>query len=188
MMPGVDLRWSIGLAAVAFPVLHALAGALDLLRGGPSPALLCADYVAAAAVPFFVLGLHAVQRPRAGWLSLAGAVAYGAASVFFAGATLCALAHGTGGHAAAINGLGLLYPAHGALLAAGGLLFGTAVVRAGVLPGWTGLLLAAGAALGPVLPLLPPLPPEVGRVAAGAVRDAALVGMGGAVLGRTLRP
>ena len=160
MMPGLDHRWALGLAAVAFPVLDALAGALGLLRGGPSPALLWASHVAAAAVPFVVLGLHAVQRPRAGWLSLTGAVAYGAASVFFAGATLCALARGPGGHGAAI----------------GGLLFGTAVARAvaraGVLPGWTGLLFAAGAALGPVLPLLPPLPPEVGRAAAGAVRAA----------------
>jgi hypothetical protein len=177
-----ELRRPVGLAAVIAPGLSILSDAVELLGGGFSPFQLSVTYVGFLAVPFVVLGLHASQQPRGGWLSLAGAVAYGTAFIFFAGTVVHALAQETRDYAALVGQLGLLYPVHGGLMVVGGVLFGLAVARAGVLPRWTGILLVAGALLNLLLALLPL--PEASQVAGSVLRNVAFIGMGTALLSR----
>ncbi len=79
-----------------------------------------------------------MQHLRGGWLSLVGAVSYGAAFTFFAGTAMYALVRKTSDYATMVGELGSLHMVHGVLMVVGGLLVGVAVVRAGVLPRWTG--------------------------------------------------
>ena len=67
---------------------------------------------------------------------------------------------------------------HGAIMVVGGIGFGYAVVRAGVLPGWTGWCLMTGVVL---VAVTQTAPDGVQLVAAG-VRDLAFAAMGAAVL------
>lgn len=56
----------------------------------------------------------------------------------------------------------MLWALSGVVYILGGLLFGIATFRAGILPRWAGVLLAAGTVLGPAAILLPPgLQPKV---------------------------
>jgi hypothetical protein len=48
----------------------------QVAQGGFSTFRLALTYAGEAAIPLFVIGLYAVQRPRIGRLGLAGAVAY----------------------------------------------------------------------------------------------------------------
>jgi hypothetical protein len=72
---------------------------------------------------------------------------------------------------------------HGVIMLAGGLAFGLAVVRAGVLPRWTGICLMAGVVVVAAASGLP----NIARTVAAAVPDAAFIGMGIALLTRRLR-
>ena len=128
-------------------------------------------------------GLYARQAEQVGWLGLAGVLLFGlmwaltAAFQFAEGLILPLLAADapafvegflgiTSGTPSAVN-LGLL-PAVNALPAGlylfGGVLFGVATLRAGVLPRWAGGALAAGTVAPLVLSLL--LPHEFIRLAA----------------------
>jgi hypothetical protein len=69
---------------------------------------------------------------------------------------------------------------HGVILVAAGVAFGVAVARAGVLPAWTGWLLVAGVVLVAVASGLS----DIAQTVAAAVRDAAFVAMGAALLRR----
>jgi hypothetical protein len=172
----------IGSAAVLFPALHTLSDVLELRNGRFSPPQLWINYVAFVGIPFMPLGLHAVQRPWTGWLSLSGALLYGAAFVFFAATTVYALVGRTRDYATLLNELGMVYTAHGAMMVAGGLLFGWGVMRAGVLPRWTGATLAAGV----LLHLLSSAVrlPELTQIAGSTLRNVAFVAMGISVLRR----
>jgi hypothetical protein len=66
----------IGVSALGFSLLYLASDVIELLQGGFSTAQLALTYAGEAAVPLFVLGLYAAQRPRLGRLGLAGAVAY----------------------------------------------------------------------------------------------------------------
>lgn len=63
---------------------------------------------------------------------------------------------------------------HGVVMVIAGLAFGVAVIRAEVLPRWTGVCLMAGVLLVAITSGLP----EVAQTAAAAVRDLAFIGMG----------
>jgi hypothetical protein len=54
----------VGLAALTFSALYFASDVMELLHGGFSRPQLILTYVAEAAIPVFVLGLYAVQRPR----------------------------------------------------------------------------------------------------------------------------
>jgi hypothetical protein len=119
-----------------------------------------------------------VQRPRIGRLGLAGAVAYAYSYVFFTSTVVYALIAGTPNYKALVHVFGAWMTVHGLIMLAGGLMFGLAVVRAGVLPRWTGVCLMAGVVLVAAASGLP----NIARTAAAAFPDAAFIGMGLALL------
>lgn len=172
----------IGSAAVLFPALHTLSDVLELRSAGFSPPQLWINYVAFVGIPFVPLGLHAIQRPRTGWLSLGGALLYGAAFVFFAATTVYALVGRTRDYPTLLDELGVVYAAHGVMMVVGGLLFGWGVMRAGVLPRWTGVTLATGVLLNLLSSAL--RLPDLTQIAGSTVRNVALIAMGIAVLRR----
>jgi hypothetical protein len=181
-MSGAALRRLVATGAILAPALHSFTDLLEIAAGFTPPQLLL-NYLAFLALPFVVIGLHAVQQGAAGALGLAGALAYAASFVYFAGTTIYALARHTPDYATLLAELGWPYTAHGALMIAGGALFGVAVIRARVLPAWTGVTLIAGVALNLVVALsaLPPILQAGGTL----LRNIALIGMGVALLGRS---
>lgn len=70
-------------------------------------------------------------------------------------------------------------------MVAGGIVFGAAVVRARVLPPWTGFALIAGVSLNLLVAVLPA--PPIVQMVGSAVRNVAFIGMGVALL-RPLPP
>jgi len=133
----------------------------------------------ATAMGFFgllgVAGLYARQVKESGWLGLAGFVLLSLWLVITTGFTFAevfilpllastAPAFAAGflgsfsGTTGAINmgALPTLWSLDGPLYIGGGLLFGIATMRAGILPRWGAGLLAMGTALTPVAALLPP--------------------------------
>jgi hypothetical protein len=90
-------------------------------------------YLSEAAIPVFVLGLYAVQRPHIGILGLLGAVGYAYAYVFFTGTMLLAMVNRPPDWDALVGDLGPWVTVHGLLVVAAGSAFGVAVLRAGTL-------------------------------------------------------
>ena len=170
----IPLARTIGVAAVVFSGLYFVSDVLELLHGGFSTPQLVLTYLAEAAIPLFVLGLYAVQRPHIGRLGLLGAVGYAYAYVFFTGTVLLALVDQSPDWDALVGDLGPWVTVHGLLMVLAGSAFGAAVVRAGVLPRWTGVLLIVGVVL---VALSSPLPGAAQTLCAG-VRDLAFAGMG----------
>jgi hypothetical protein len=174
------MRAVVGYVTLVSSALYLASEAMELAADGFSSTQLVATYAAFALVPFAVLGLHALQHAPADWTSLVGASAYGLAYVFYAGTAMYALAAKTTDYAALVHALGGLYVLHGVLMVAGGLLFGTAVIRARIFPWWTGVALIAGAAIALVLNVLE-FPASV-QVLPSVIRTAAFVGMAIAAL------
>lgn len=174
------LALGIGVAAVLFSGLYFVSDVLELLHGGFSTPQLVLTYLAEAAIPLFVLGLYAIQRPHIGRLGLLGAVGYAYAYVFFTGTVLLALVDRAPDWDALVGDLGPWVTVHGLLMVLAGSAFGVAVVRAGVLPRWTGVLLIVGVVL---VALSSPLPGAAQTLCAG-VRDLAFAGMGLSLLTR----
>jgi hypothetical protein len=170
----------VGLAAVTFSALYLLSDVMELSQGGFSTPQLILTYVAEAAIPVFVLGLYAVQRPHIGRLGLFGAIGYAYAYVFFAGTVLLALVNRPADWDVLVGELGPWVAVHGLLMVGAGSLFGYAVVKAQVLPRWTGMTLVAGVTLVALSSMLPGI---VQTVCAG-VRDVGFAGMGLSLLTR----
>lgn len=170
----------LGSAAVVFSALYFLSDVLELVGGGFSTPQLLLTYVAEAAIPVFVLGLYAVQRPHIGTLGLLGAVGYAYAFVYFTGTVLLALVNHSPDWETLAGDLGPWVMVHGLLMLVAGSAFGVAVVRAGVLPRWTGQVLVVGVVL---VALASFLPAPVQVLCAG-VRDLAFAGMGLSLLAR----
>jgi hypothetical protein len=168
----------IGLAALSFSALYFLSDAIEALQGGFSTPQLLLTLVAEAAIPFIVVGLYLVQRPRIGHLGLISALAYAYAFVFFTGTVVYALLNGTADYSALSDDLGVLMSAHGAVMVLAGIGFGLAVIRARLLPAWTGVRLGAGV----VAVAATQSAPEGAQLAAAAIRDLAFAGMGLALL------
>ncbi len=132
----------------------------------------------ATAMCFFVLpgltGMYARQVEASGWLGLAGFLLYSLSWVLTAPFTFAEVFMlpllATESPTFVVGFLGIfssagatdfgvltaLWTLTGLLYMIGGALFGIATFRAGILPRWAAILLAAGSALAPVAALLPP--------------------------------
>jgi hypothetical protein len=170
----------IGVAAVAFSVLYLVSDVIELAQGDFSTLQLALTYAAEAAIPLFVVGLFALQRPRIGALGLIAAVTYAYTFVFFTSTVVYALVNHTHDWRELTTQLGAWLTIHSVLMVLAGVGFGAAVIRAQVLPRWTGITLIVGMVLMAVTAGLP----DVTQTMAAAVRDLAFVGMGAAVLRR----
>jgi len=176
----IDLPLLVGLVAAGFTALYLISDLIEVAQGGFSTFRLALTYAGEAAIPLFVIGLYAVQRPPIGRLGFAGAVAYAYSYVFFTSTVVYALIARTPNYKDMAKVFGAWMTVHGLIMLVGGLAFGLAVVRAGVLPRWTGVLLMAGVVLVVAASGLPDIP----RTVAAAIPDAAFIGMGLAVLNR----
>src|SRR6266487_3567516 len=174
-----DVVSLIGVAAVAFSALYLLSDVIELAQGGFSTAQLVLTYISEAAIPLFVIGIYAAQRPGIGRLGLLGAAGYAYTFVFFTSTVVFALVQHTTDWSALKNQMGGWIAVHSVLMIFTGLVFGYAVVRAGVLPRWTGWLLMLGMLSMVVATALP----DVVQTGAAALRDVAFAGMGAALLG-----
>jgi hypothetical protein len=143
----IDLPLIVGLAAVCFTALYLISDLIEVAQGGFSTFRLSLTYAGEAAIPLFVIGLYAVQRPRIGRLGFAGAVAYAYSYVFFTSTVAYALIARTPNYKALVKFFGAWMTVHGLIMLVGGLAFGLPVVRARVLPRWTGVCLMAGVVL-----------------------------------------
>jgi hypothetical protein len=110
---------------------------------------------------------------------LLGAVGYAYTFVFFTSTVVFALVQHSSDWNALTNQMGGWITVHSGLMVVTGLVFGYAVVRAGVLPRWTGALLMLGMLLMVVATALP----DVVQTGAAAIRDIAFAAMGAALLG-----
>lgn len=153
---------------------------MEVVHGGFSTPQLVLTYVAEAAIPLFVLGLYAVQRPQIGALGFLGAISYAYSCVFFTGTVLLALVNRSPDWDGLVAELGPWVTVHGLLMGLAGSAFGVAVVRAGVLPPWTGMTLVVGVVLVAISSSLP----GVAQTVCAGVRDAGFAGMGVALLRR----
>lgn len=70
---GGDLFGFVGLAAVVFSVIYFVSDVIELAQGGFSTTQLVLTHTGEAAIPLFVIGLYAAQRPQIGRLGLVGA-------------------------------------------------------------------------------------------------------------------
>ncbi len=174
-----DVVSVIGVAAVAFSALYLLSDVIELAQGGFSTGQLVLTYISEAAIPLFVIGIYAAQRPRIARLGLLGAVGYAYTFVFFTSTVVFALVQHTSDWSALKNQMGGWIAVHSVLMIVTGLVFGYAVVRAGVLPRWTGWLLM----LGMLSMIVATALPDVVQTGSAALRDVAFAGMGAALLG-----
>lgn len=173
-----DLPLLVGLATVAFTAVYFISDLIEVAQGGFSTFRLVLTYAGEATLPLFVMGLYAVQRPRIGRLGFLGAIAYAYSYVFFTSTVIYALISGTPNYKALAKVFGAWMTVHGLILLLGGLAFGPAVIRAGVLPRWTGVCLMTGVVLVVVASGLP----DIARTVAAAVPAMAFIGMGTALL------
>ncbi|MCY1139105.1 hypothetical protein OWR29_13995 [Actinoplanes sp. Pm04-4] len=171
-------RTLTGAAALLFSIVYLVSDVIELAQGGFSPFQLSLTYAAEAAIPLFVLGLYALQRPRINGLGLAGAIGYSYTYVFFTGTVLLAIIDDVPDWDTLSDRLGAWGGVHSVLMIVAGIAFGVAVARARVLPAWTGVTLIVGMVL---YALTPMLPASFG-IGAATVRDLAFAGMGWAVL------
>jgi amino acid transporter len=141
---GSGIATVVGWAAVGFSALYLLSDLLELGQGGFSTPQLVMTYVAEAAIPVFVLGLYAVQRPRIGWQGLVSAVLYAYTFVYFTSTVVYALVERTSDWQSLQQRLGVWLTVHSVLMLIAGVGFGIAVIRARVFPRWTGATLIAG--------------------------------------------
>ena len=147
---------------------------IETVAGGFSGPQLILTLVAEAAIPFVVVGLYAVQRPRIGRLGLVSAVAYAYSYVFFTGTVVYAMVNRTSDYSALTGELGASMTVHGAIMVIAGIGFGLAVIRARVLPPWTGVALAVGV----VAVAATQAAPEGVQLVAAGIRAVAFAGMG----------
>jgi hypothetical protein len=168
----------VGLGALVFSTLYFLSDAIELSQGGFSTAQLALTYMAEAAIPLFVIGLYAAQRPRIGWLGLVGAVGYAYSFIFFTGTVSFALADHVRDWNALVDRMGPWVTIHGLVMVLAGLAFGWAVIRASVFPRWTGATLMIGVVLVAASSGLP----EAAQTVSAGVRDLAFAGMGASLL------
>ena len=173
-----DLARLVGLATVGFTVVYFVSDLIEVAQGNFSTARLVLTYLGEAAIPLFVLGLYAAQRPRIGRLGLFGAVAYAYAYVFFTSTVIYALIAGTANYKALSKVFGAWMTVHGIILLVGGLTFGMAVASSRVFPRWTGWCLMIGV----VFVVAASGQSNVVRTLAAAVPATAFTGMGLALL------
>jgi hypothetical protein len=173
------IRWA-GLSAMVAGICYVIVGLfhpLEILSTVTTIPWIIVHTLASAMCFFGIVGiagLYARQVEKFGWLGLAGFVLFSLWFAFMLGFTsveafilppLAAVAPkfvegflGMFTSTASEVNLGvlpMLWMLTAPLYMLGGLLFGIATFRAGILPRWAGGLLAVGTALGPVAALLP---------------------------------
>jgi len=173
-----SLRVPVGAAALSFSVAYFVSDAIEAAQGGFSTGQLWLTLVAELAIPFFVIGLYLVQRPRIGRLGAWGAGGYAAAYAFFVWTVIYPLTHPVADFDALSDVFGVWMTLGGAAMVLAGLAFGWATLRAGVLPRWSAIALMAGVLL---VAATQGAPEGVQLVAAG-VRDLGFAAMGVALL------
>jgi hypothetical protein len=166
----------IGLITIIASLLHLISDVIEFIGGGFSRGQLLINYVGFLPMPFVIIGLYAVQRPRIGWLGLAGAILYGISFIYFIHTTLYALEESIPNYEILWGRLGGVYTFHGGLMVAGGLMFGGASLKARVLGRKWVALFMAGVVINLFLSILPV--PEILQIAGSTVRNAGLIGMG----------
>jgi hypothetical protein len=173
-----DLAGLAGVAAVVFPLVYFASELVEVAQGNFTTARLALAYIGEAGIVFAVIGLYAVQRPRIGRLGLYRALAYAYSFVFFASTVVYALVAGSKNWTAVTDVFGGWLTLHGAIMVAGGLAFGLAVIKTAVLPRWTAVCLMAGVVL---VAAAAGMSTAV-RAGAAALPQAAFIGMGVIVL------
>lgn len=173
------MRWA-GLCAILAGICYLLVGALHPpnLVSSVTSTRWQVVHVLACAVSFFGLlgmtGLYARQAVKSGWLGLAGYILFSLWLVLIMGFSfveafiLPRVAAASPSFVQAWMGmftgpkgsfdLGVLptiWTLTGPIYILGGLLFGIATFRAGILPRWAGALFAAGTVLAPIASQLP---------------------------------
>lgn len=174
------IRWA-GFSAMAAGILYVVVGMFhqpNIVSSVTTTQWGIVHALATAMCFFFLLGvtgLYARQAEKAGWLGLAGFLLLSIWAVITVTFTLVevsilpllateapALAEGFLGIFNSSAGktdfevLANLWTLTGPLYILGGLLFGIATFRAGILPRWAAVLLAVGTVLAPIAALLPP--------------------------------
>ena len=168
----------VGIAAIAFSALYFVSDLIELGQGRFSTLQLALTYASEAAIPLFVLGLYAMQRPQIGRLGLIGALGYAYTFVFFTSTVVYALIDHTRDWEALQARFGAWITIHSVMMMLAGLAFGYAVIRAHALSRWSGITLIVGMTLMAVTTSLP----DVIRTASAGVRDVAFAGMGASLL------
>jgi len=181
-----ELATVTGASALFFSALYFASDVVETAQGGFSDWQLVLTLIAEAAIPFFVWGLYLCQLPRIGRLGLWSAAVYALVYAAFTGTVIYALVNSSPDYDTLSDDLGLWLTVPGILMVLSGIGFGAAVVRAAVLPAWTGWLLALGVVL---VAATQGAGGGVELIAAG-VRAAAFAGMGAALLAsnRVLTP
>lgn len=168
-----DLVTLVAVAAVVFPIVYFVADLVEVAQGNFSTARLALAFIGESAIPLFVVGLYAVQRPHIGRLGY-GAFAYAYSFVFFTGTVVYALAAGSRNWKAVTDVFGGWFTVFGVIMVLGGIAFGLAVVKTARLPRWTGLCLIVGVVLVAAAAGMS----NAVRTVAAAAPDAAFIGMG----------
>ncbi len=173
------IRWA-GLSAIVAGICYVLVGVFHPLNipASVTTAGWMVVHVLAIAMSFFGLlgmaGLYARQAEKSGWLGLAGYLLFSLWLALILGFTFVevfivpALATSAPAFVAGwlgmftgtaseidLGALPILWTLTGPIYILGGLLFGIATFRAGILPRWAGVLLAVGTVIGPVAILFP---------------------------------
>ena len=114
--------------------LYILTDITEILQSGLSPVQLMMTYAAMAAIPFSVLGLYSLDEEAGGPLYLSGAALIAVSFIYFSGTATYGIAEKSADYGVLIERLGTIYYAHGVILVAGGILFGTALYRKRLAP------------------------------------------------------
>ena len=173
-----SIRVPVAAAALGFSIAYFLSDAIEAAQGGFSTGQLLLTMIAELAIPFFVVGLYLVQRPRIGRLGAWGAAGYAVAYAFFVWTVVYPLIHDVPDFSTLSEIFGIWMFLGGALMVVAGLAFGWATIQAGVLPRWTAVSLMAGV----VLVAATQGAPEGVQLIAAGVRDLGFAGMGAALL------
>lgn len=144
-----EIRLS-GLATIIAAGMWILTEIMEIVNSGFTPVQLTLTLIAFVILPFGVLGFHAAQAARGGWMSLIGAVCLASSFIVWSGFTMLEMVLKAGietNIASGSNvektllGIGIL------LMLVGQTVLGIAVMRADLFPRWTGIILILGAAL-----------------------------------------
>lgn len=177
----MTLRTVVGITAILAPALHLASDVMELANGGFSRTQLIVNYIGFLAMPFLFVGLYAVQRESAHWLTLAGSLIYGASFVYFAHTTLRSLEDSVTNYPALLERLGGAYYIHGgALMVVGGSLFAITSLRARRLNKIGLLLFAAGIVINLIVAIIPVT--EMWQLFGSVLRNVGLIGVGTGLL------
>ncbi len=166
----------IAVTTISAPSLHLISDVLECSSSGFSNAQLLINYAGFLPMPFLMLGLYAVQRPKIGWPGLVGALLYGIAFVYFAHTTLLSLEESLPNYEVLWQRLGSVYTFHGGLMVVGGLAFGFSSLKAAVLSRKGTVLFICGLLLNLLLALAPL--PDILQTIGSAIRNLGLIGIG----------